>query len=129
MIKNITLFVISIFIILTIVPTAYAQRDNFIVEVTFIDSSRNGLKDVSIYIQEYPEYSRDYIDLMDAMYDDDPNSPDGQYTTRIVMPSGLIDTNEDFHVCMVDENDGSIYDCYEMTNSPKKGPEYLTVRV
>ncbi len=129
MIKNITLFVISIFIILAIVPTAYAQRDNFIVEVTFIDSSRNELKDVSIYIQEYAQYSRDYIDLMDAMYDDDPNSPDGQYTTRIVMPSGLIDTNEDFHVCMVDENNGSIYDCYEMTNSPKKGPEYLTVRL
>jgi hypothetical protein len=63
------------------------------------------------------------------MYDDDPDSPDGQYTTRIVMPSGLIEANEDFHVCVVDENDGSIYDCYEMTNSPEKGPEHLTVRV
>lgn len=129
MIKNITLFVISIFIFLTIVPTAYSQRGNFIVEVTFVDSSKKDLKDVSVYIQEYPEYSQNYIDLMDAMYDDDPNSPDGQYTTKIVMPSGLIDANEDFHVCVVDEDDGSIYDCYEMTNSPKKGPEYLTVRV
>lgn len=132
MIKNITLFAISILTILTIltiVPTVYAQRGNFIVEVTFIDSSRNGPKDVSLYIQEYPSYSRENIDLMDAMYDDDPNSPDGQYTTRIVMPSGLIDTNEDFHVCVVDENEGRIYDCYEMTNSPRKGPEYLTVRV
>ncbi len=33
------------------------------------------------------------------MYDDDPDSPDGQYTTRIVIPSESIDTNEDFHVC------------------------------
>ena len=47
----------------------------------------------------------------------------------IVIPSGLIDTNEYFHVCVIDEDDGSIYDCIEMTNSPKKGPEYLTVRV
>ena len=120
---------ISISLILTLVPTAYAQRGSFIVEVTFIDSSRNGPNDVSFYIQEYPEYSRDNIDLIDAMYDDDPDSPDGQYTTRIVMPSGLIDANEDFHLCVVDEDNGSIYDCYEMTNSPKKGPEHLTVRV
>lgn len=121
--------IISISLIITLVPTAYAQKGSFIIEVTFIDSSKNGSNDVSIYIQEYLEYSQDNIDLIDAMYDDDPNSPDGQYTTRIVMPSGLIDTYEDFHVCVVDENDGSLYDCYEMTNSPKKGPEYLTVRV
>ncbi len=128
MIKNEIVLVISISLIIALVPTAYAQKGNFIVEVTFIDSSRNGPNDVSIYIQEYPEYSRDNIDLIDAMYDD-PNSPDGQYTTRIVMPSGLIDTYEDFHVCVVDEDDESIYDCYELTNSPKKGPEHLTFRV
>lgn len=129
MIKNEIVLVISISLVLTLVPAAYAQTGSFIVEVTFIDSSRNGPNDVSIYIQEYPEYSRDNIDLIDAMYDDDPNSPDGQYTTRIVMPSGLIEANEDFHVCVVDEDDESIYDCYELTNSPKKGPEHLTVRV
>jgi hypothetical protein len=56
---------------LTLVPTAYAQKDSFIVEVTFIDSSRNGLNDISFYIEEYPEYLRDNIDLIDAMYDDD----------------------------------------------------------
>ena len=129
MIKNGAILMISISLIFTLVSIVYAQKDNFIIEVTFIDSTRNGPNDVSFYIQEYPEYSQNYIDLMDAMYDDDPYSQDGQYTTRIVMPSGLIDTNEDFHVCVVDEDDGSIYDCYEMTNSPKKGPEYLTVQV
>ena len=45
------------------------------------------------------------------------------------MPSGLIDANEDFHVCVVDEWDGSINDCFEMTNSPNKGPEYISVKV
>lgn len=129
MIKKGIMAIITISLIITLVPTTYAQKGSFIVEVTFIDSSLNGPNDVSIYIQEYPEYSHDNIDLIDAMYDDDPNSPDGQYTTRIVMPSGLIDANEDFHVCVVDENDGSIYDCYEMINSPDKGPEYLTVIV
>ena len=129
MIKNGIVLAMSVSLVLTLVPTAYAQKGSFIVEVTFIDSSRNRPNDVSFYIEEYPEYSRDNIDLIDAMYDDDPDSQDGQYTTRIVMPSKLIDANEDFHVCVVDENDGSIYDCYEMTNSPKKGPEHLTVRV
>lgn len=129
MIKKEIVLAISISLVLSLVPTTYAQKGNFIVEVTFVDSSRNGPNDVSIYIEEYPQYSRDNIDLIDAMYDNDPTSPDGQYTTRIVMPSGLIDSNEDFHVCVVDEDDGSIFDCFEMTNSPKKGPEYLTVRV
>jgi hypothetical protein len=129
MIKKEIVLAISISLVLSLVPTTYAQKGNFIVEVTFVDSSRNGPNDVSIYIEEYPQYSRDNIDLIDAMYDDDPTSPDGQYITRIVMPSGLIDSNEDFHVCVVDEDDGSIFDCFEMTNSPKKGPEYLTVRV
>lgn len=129
MIKKEIVLAISISLVLSLVPTTYGQKGNFIVEVTFIDSSRNGPNDVSMYIKEYSQYSRDNIDLIDALYDDDPNSPDGQYTTRIVMPSGLIDANEDFHVCVVYENGGSIYDCFEMTNSPKKGPEYLTVRV
>ena len=129
MIKKEIVLAISISLVLSLVPTTYAQKGNFIVEVTFVDSSRNGPNDVSIYIEEYPQYSRDNIDLIDAMYDDNPTSPDGQYITRIVMPSGLIDSNEDFHVCVVDEDDGSIFDCFEMTNSPKKGPEYLTVRV
>ena len=129
MILKAIVLAISISLILTLIPLTYAQRNSFIVEVTFVDSSRNGPTDVSVYIQEYPQYSRDNIDLIDAMYDDDPDSLDGQYTTRIVMPSGLIDANEDFHVCVVDEDDGSIYDCFEMTNSPKKDPEYLTVRV
>ena len=129
MIKKEIVLAISISLVLTLVPTTYAQKGSFIVEVKFIDSSRNGPNDVSVYIEEFPQYSRDNIDLIDAMYDDDPNTPDGQYITRIVMPSGLIDTSEDFHVCVVDEDDGSIYDCFEMTNSPKKGPEYLTVMV
>lgn len=129
MIKKEIVLAISISLVLTLVPTTYAQKGSFIVEVKFIDSSRNGPNDVSVYIEEFPQYSRDNIDLIDAMYDDDPNTPDGQYTTRIVMPSGLIDANEDFHVCVVDEDDGSIYDCFEMTNSPKEGPEYLTVMV
>ncbi len=129
MIKKEIVLAISISLVLTLVPTTYAQKGSFIVEVKFIDSSRNGPNDVSVYIEEFPQYSRDNIDLIDAMYDDDPNTPDGQYTTSIVMPSGLIDANEDFHVCVVDEDDGSIYDCFEMTNSPKKGPEYLTVMV
>jgi hypothetical protein len=129
MIKKEIVLAISISLVLALVPTTYAQKGSFIVEVKFIDSSRNGPNDVSVYIEEFPQYSRDNIDLIDAMHDDDPNTPDGQYTTRIVMPSGLIDANEDFHVCVVDEDDGSIYDCFEMTNGPKKGPEYLTVRV
>lgn len=129
MIKKEIVLAISISLVLTLVPTAYAQKDRFIVEVSFVDSSTNGPNDVSVYIKEYPQYSRDNIDLIDAMYDDDPDSPDGQYTTSIVMPSGLIDANEDFHVCVVDEDDGSIYDCYELTNSPKKGPEFLTIKV
>ena len=71
MIKNEIILAKSISQFLTLVPTAYAQKDTFIVEVTFIDSSRNGLNDISFYIEEYPEYSRDNIDLIDAMYDDD----------------------------------------------------------
>ena len=129
MINKKIMLTVSISLIFMLVPTAYAQKGTFIVEVTFIDSSRNGPNDVSFYIQEYPQYSRDNLDLIDAMYDDNPNSPDGKYTTRIVMPSGLIESNEDFHVCVNDEDDGRIYDCFGMTNSPKKGPEYLTVRV
>lgn len=129
MIKKEIVLAISISLVLTLVPTTYAQKGSFIVEVKFIDRSRKGPNDVSVYIEELLQYSRDNIDLIDAMYDDDPNTPDGQYTTKIVMPSGLIDANEDFHVCVVDEDDGSIYDCFEMTTSPKKGPEYLTVMV
>jgi hypothetical protein len=36
---------------------------------------------------------------------------------------------KDFHVCVADEDNGSIYDCFEMTTSTKKGPENLTVRI
>jgi hypothetical protein len=126
---NEIILITSIALIITLVPTIYAQKGSFIVEVTFVDSSRNGPNDVRVYIEEYPQYSLDNIDLIDAMYDDDPDSPDGQYTARIVMPSGLIDANEDFHVCVVDEDDGSTYRCYEKTNSPYNRPEYLTVRV
>jgi len=129
MIKKEIVLAISISIVLTLFPPTYAQKGSFIVEVKFVDSLTNGPNDVSLYIEEYPQYSRNNIDLIDAMYDDDPGSPDGQYTTRIVMPSGLIDANEDFHVCVVDEDDGSKYDCFELTNSPKKGPEYLIVKV
>jgi hypothetical protein len=71
MIQNEIILAKSNSLFLTLVPTAYAQKDSFIVEVTFIDSSRNGLNDISFYIEEYPEYLRDNIDLIDAMYDDD----------------------------------------------------------
>ncbi|MEZ5370983.1 MAG: hypothetical protein AB7V56_03400 [Candidatus Nitrosocosmicus sp.] len=40
----------SILLVFALVLTTYDQKGNFIVEGTFVDSSRNGSNDVSVYI-------------------------------------------------------------------------------
>ena len=50
MIEKQIVLAISILLVLTLVPETYAQKGSFIVEVTFIDSLRNGSNYASVYI-------------------------------------------------------------------------------
>ncbi|HET6589505.1 MAG TPA: hypothetical protein VFG45_05005 [Candidatus Nitrosocosmicus sp.] len=109
------------------------NQGNFIIRVTLIDDSRIDIDHVfydlvDIYVKEHPEYGHFNMDLSDALYSDTSN---GEYTTDIVMPSGIIDVNETFHICIegpvTDEGNGVI--CYNLLNNPQRGPEEITIRV
>jgi len=72
-------------------PTESNNNGKFVVKVKIVDDPNfAGPSDVDLYVKEYPQYSDKNIDLIDAMYDDDMSTPDGQYATQIEMPSGLI---------------------------------------
>ena len=105
-------------------------KNSFIVQVTFVDRPGvDGPVDVNLYIEEYPQYNQENIDLTDAMYDDNPKTPDGQYTTQLTMPSGLIKDGQAFFVCVDDANSGVIWGCFELINGIKKGPEKITIGI
>jgi hypothetical protein len=59
------------------------------------------------------------------------NRNDGDYSTRIVMPSGLIDV-EVFHICMEEVDSDEINNekhCYAPKNMPQKAPESIKIVV
>jgi hypothetical protein len=115
------------------IATQGENQGNFIIRVTPVDDSDNDIDlvfsdIVDIYVKEHPEYGHFNIDLSDALYSDTSN---GEYTTDIVMPSGVIEVNETFHICI----EGSVTDggngmiCYNLLNKPQQGPEEITIRV
>ncbi len=65
------------------------------------------------------------IDLNDAFYNDDPYT--GIWKDEIVVPSGLIEAGEKFHVCMEDTKKEITLACYKLENTENQGPEKLTI--
>jgi hypothetical protein len=128
-IVQILIYLIPVVILLVSVDSIYAQKGNFVIQITFIDTEKDGPSNVSVFVKEYPKYSKNNIDLIDAMYDDDPDTSDGKYTTRLLMPTGLIETGESFQVCMKDEDINKVVKCYSMKNGPEKEPEKLNIAV
>lgn len=60
------------------------------------------------------------------------NSNNGDYSTKIVIPSGLIDVNEVFHICLEEVDSDEVNDekhCYELKNMPQKAPEIIKILV
>ncbi len=139
----VTMSIMVFAVLTTIIHTtnltnAFAQEsDNkgkFIVNVNLVDNlnSETNLLSfdiVDIYIEEHPQYGHFGIDLDDAMYSD---SNDGYYSTKIVMPSGLIDVNEVFHICIEELDSDEINNekhCYVLKNMPQKAPESIKIIV
>jgi hypothetical protein len=115
------------------VATQGENQGNFIIRVTLIDDLDIDIDHifsdlVDIYIKEHPEYGHFNIDLSDALYSDTSN---GKYTTDIVMPSGVVEVNEVFYVCIEGPvtGGGNGIICYDLINNPKQGPEEITVRI
>ena len=113
--------------------TQSENQGNFIIRVTLVDDLDNDIDRVfsdlvDIYVKEHSEYGHFNIDLSDALYSD---TSDGQYTTDIVMPSGMIKVNETFHICIggpvTGGGNGMI--CYNLINNPRQGPEEITIRI
>ncbi|MDR4492414.1 MAG: hypothetical protein R2685_16215 [Candidatus Nitrosocosmicus sp.] len=109
------------------------NQGNFIIRVTLIDDSNIDIHHVfydlvDIYIKEHPQYGHFNIDLSDALYSDTFN---GEYTTDIVLPSGVIDIHETFHLCMEGPVTGGGHGmmCHDLINNPQKGPEEITIRI
>ncbi|MDR4492025.1 MAG: hypothetical protein R2685_14180 [Candidatus Nitrosocosmicus sp.] len=107
------------------------SKGNFIVQVTVVDDlddDHNFNVLVDIYVKEYPQYGHFNIDLTDALYSD---TSDGEYTTEIIMPSGLIEVDEEFQICIEgpesDGDNGII--CEDLANSPQKQQEEITITV
>jgi hypothetical protein len=106
-------------------------KGTFKVEITFINGDDKP-GHARVYIQEYPHYDIT-PDLIDAFYNDDPYT--GIWKEELVMPSGLIENSETFHVC-IDDITRNVYEnkdsdvtlaCYEVENSARKGPKRLTI--
>lgn len=122
----------------TNLTNAFAQdsdnKGKFIVNVNLVDNLNSetnliSFDIVNIYIEEHPQYGHFGIDLDDAMYSD---SNDGFYSTKIVMPSGLIDVNEVFHICIEELDSDEINNqdhCYPLKNMPQKAPESVRIIV
>jgi hypothetical protein len=115
------------------IATQDENQGNFIIRATLVDDLNIDIGHifsdlVDIYVKEHPEYGHFNMDLSDALYSD---TSDGQYTTEIVMPSGVIEVNEVFHICIEGpvsgEGNGTI--CYNLINNPKQGPEEITIRI
>ena len=109
------------------------NQGNFIIRVTLVDDLDNAISRVfsdlvDIYVKEHSEYSHSNIDLSDALYSDTSN---GEYTTDIVIPFGVIKVNETFHICIegvvIGGGNGTI--CYDLSNNPQQGPEEITIRI
>ena len=101
----------------------------FNIDVTFVDTSVRGPNLIDLYIEEYPRYSINNLDLNDAMYDNDPTTPDGEYTVRISMPQGLIENGDRFHVCIEDIEGYLGTKCFRLTNGLEKKPEEITINI
>jgi hypothetical protein len=99
--------------------------------VTFIEGQDRDVSDARLYIQEYPQYGipggkdSGYIDLIDAFYNDAPYI--GIWEDEIIMPLDLIDSGEEFHVCMEDVEKDVTLVCYELENGPEAEPERLRI--
>ncbi|HET6589630.1 MAG TPA: hypothetical protein VFG45_05650 [Candidatus Nitrosocosmicus sp.] len=109
------------------------NQGNFIIRVTLADDLNIEIDHVfydlvDVYVKEHPEYGHFNIDLSDALHSDTSN---GEYTTDIVMPSGVIDINEKFHICIGGPitGGGNGIICYDLINNPKQGPEEITIRI
>jgi hypothetical protein len=132
---TISILVILILSFLTLIPTqqyfAVTQKDSpFKIEITFIEGQNRNVSDARLYIQEYPQYGSpasggSSIDLNDAFYNDAPYT--GIWEDEIVVPSGVIEIGEEFHVCIEDTNKGITLACYKLENTEKQGPEKLTI--
>jgi hypothetical protein len=66
-----------------------------------------------------------YKDLNDAIYNDAPYT--GIWKDEIVIPSGVIEVGEEFHVCIEDANKGITLACYKLENTEEQVPERLTI--
>ena len=110
------------------------NKRKFIINVNLVDDLNGETNSISfdtvdIYVKEYPRYGIFGIDLDDAMYS---NSNNGDYSTKIVIPSGLIDVNEVFHICLEEVDNDEVNDekhCYELKNMPQKAPEIIKILV
>jgi hypothetical protein len=130
---SLTLLVSSIMNTEVTLATQDESQGNFIIRVTLIDDLDIDIDHVffdlvDVYVKEHPEYGHFNIDLSDALYSDTSN---GEYTTDIVMPSGVIEVNEAFHICMegLVTGGGNGVICYDLINNPKQGPEQITIRI
>lgn len=108
-----------------------SSKDNFIIKVTVVDDLDDNISFydlVDIYVKEYPQYGHFDIDLTDALYSD---TSDGEYTIEIIMPSGLIEADEEFEICIegpVSGGENGII-CEDLTNNPQQQPEEVTITV
>ena len=108
-----------------------SSKGNFVIQVTVVDDlddDHNFYDLVDIYVKEHPQYGHFNIDLTDALYSD---TSDGEYTTEIIMPSGLIEVDEEFEICIegpVSGGDNGII-CEDLTNSHQQQPEEITITV
>ncbi len=108
-----------------------SSKGNFVIQVTVVDDlddDHNFYDLVNIYVKEHPQYGHFNIDLTDALYSD---TSDGEYTTEIIMPSGLIEVDEESEICIegpVSGGDNGII-CEDLTNSPQQQPEEITITV
>ncbi len=115
------------------IATQGENQGNFIIRATLVDDLDIDIDHVfsdlvDIYVKEHPEYGHFNIDLSDALYSD---TSDGEYTTEIVMPSGVIEVNETFHICIEGPvpAGGNAMICYNLLNNPQQGPEEITIRI
>jgi hypothetical protein len=115
------------------IATQGEDQGNFIIRATLVDDldidiDRVFSDLVDIHVKEHPEYGHFNIDLSDSLYS---NTSNGEYTTDIVTPSGVIEVNETFHVCIEGSVSGGANGmiCYNLLNNPQQGPEEIIIRV
>lgn len=142
--KKLRIIFLSVVAALTIVCSSTMNMDlasatqdenqgNFIIRVTLVDDLDFDIDHifydlVNIYVKEYSQYGHFNMDLSDALYSDTSN---GEYITEIIMPSGLIEVDEVFHICIDGPvtSGGNVIICYDLTNSPQPQPEDIIIRI